>query len=100
MGPHGLVFDSCGGAGDVRQGGSHLADTMMHHSVADFKGTWRRFEIKGKTKEGALVIDDYAHHPTAIRETLKAAREKYPGKKLVVAFHPHLYSRTRDLMDE
>ena len=78
----------------------HISDAMMHHSVADFKGTWRRFEMKGKTKEGAIVIDDYAHHPTAIRETLKATREKFPDKTLVVAFHPHLYSRTRDLMEE
>ncbi|OGJ59538.1 hypothetical protein A3D11_00215 [Candidatus Peribacteria bacterium RIFCSPHIGHO2_02_FULL_49_16] len=77
-----------------------ISDAMMHHSVADFKGTWRRFEMKGKTKEGAIVIDDYAHHPTAIRETLKATREKFPDKTLVVAFHPHLYSRTRDLMEE
>ena len=77
-----------------------ISDTMIYHSVSSFQGTWRRFEIKGTTKEGALVIDDYAHHPTAIRETLKAAREKFLDKKLIVAFHPHLYSRTRDLMEE
>lgn len=67
------------------------------HSLSQFKGSWRRFEYKGKTAEGALVYDDYAHHPTAIRKTIEAAREKFPGKKIVVAFHPHLYSRTRDL---
>ncbi len=75
------------------------ADTITH-SLASFKGTWRRFEIKGTTKDGALVIDDYAHHPTAIRATLQATREKFPGKKIIVAFHPHLYTRTRDLMEE
>ncbi|MDE2079304.1 MAG: UDP-N-acetylmuramate--L-alanine ligase [Patescibacteria group bacterium] len=77
-----------------------ISDTMIYHSVAEFSGTWRRFEYKGKTAEGALVYDDYAHHPTAVKETLAAVREKFPGKKLVVAFHPHLFTRTRDLMDE
>lgn len=84
----------------VRAAFPDIPDTLIYGSVSSFKGTWRRFEIKGTTKEGALVIDDYAHHPTAIRETLKAAREKFPDKKLIVAFHPHLYSRTRDLMEE
>lgn len=77
-----------------------IPDATIKKSLADFKGTWRRFEYKGKTKEGALVYDDYAHHPTAIKKTLEAVRAKFPGKKLVVAFHPHLYTRTRDLMDE
>lgn len=76
-----------------------IPDTTINRSIREFKGTWRRFEIKGETSEGALVIDDYAHHPTAVAATLQAAREKFPNKKIVVAFHPHLYSRTRDLMD-
>lgn len=73
-------------------------------SLASFQGTWRRFEYKGKTANGAEVYDDYAHHPTAIRETLKALRAKIrevtPRGKVFVAFHPHLYSRTRDLLGE
>ena len=68
-------------------------------SLAGFHGTWRRFEYKGRSANGADVYDDYAHHPTAIRETLKALREKTSGK-VFVAFHPHLYSRTRDLFEE
>ncbi|MBI1754688.1 hypothetical protein HYR65_00190, partial [Candidatus Azambacteria bacterium] len=76
-----------------------VLEAGIDRSLALFTGTWRRFEYKGKTKEGALVYDDYAHHPTAIKETLKAVRAKFPDKKLVVAFHPHLYSRTRDLME-
>ena len=68
-------------------------------SLAAFQGTWRRFEYKGKTKNGAEVYDDYAHHPTAVRETLSALRAKTNGK-VYVAFHPHLYSRTRDLLNE
>ena len=66
---------------------------------AQFKGSWRRFEYKGETKAGAQVYDDYAHHPTAVEKTILAAREKFPDKKIVIAFHPHLYSRTRDFMD-
>jgi len=46
------------------------------------------------------VYDDYAHHPTAIQVTLKAAREEFPGKRVVVLFHPHLYSRTKVLFDD
>lgn len=69
-------------------------------SLSSFKGTWRRFEYKGRTKNGALVYDDYAHHPTAIRVTLKAAREEFPGKRVVVLFHPHLYSRTKVLFND
>lgn len=71
----------------------------LHNSLATFHGTWRRFEYKGKTRAGAEVYDDYAHHPTAIRETLKALRAKAKGR-IFIAFHPHLYSRTRDLLNE
>lgn len=77
-----------------------LSDERIDASLRAYSGTWRRFEAKGKTKEGADVFDDYAHHPTAVRATLRAAREKFKDKKIVVAFHPHLYSRTRDLMED
>lgn len=76
-----------------------LDKSDLSKSLAAFHGTWRRFEYKGKTKQGAEVYDDYAHHPTAVRLTLRALRAKAAGK-LYVAFHPHLYSRTRDLLDE
>ncbi|MBI5470577.1 UDP-N-acetylmuramate--L-alanine ligase [Candidatus Kaiserbacteria bacterium] len=68
-------------------------------SLSQFQGSWRRFEFKGETSGGALVYDDYAHHPTAVKKTIEMAHEKFPGKKIIVAFHPHLFSRTRDLMD-
>jgi len=77
-----------------------ISEQAIDQSLISFKGTWRRFEAKGITKEGALVFDDYAHHPGAVKATLSAVREKFPNKKIVVAFHPHLYSRTRDLMEE
>ncbi len=76
-----------------------ITDSIIAESLEAFQGTWRRFEYKGKTANGADVYDDYAHHPTAVKETLKALRAKTNGK-IIVAFHPHLYSRTRDLLDE
>jgi len=76
-----------------------LSDTAINASLASFRGTWRRFEYKGKTTGGADLYDDYAHHPTSIVKTIQAARERFPGKQMVVFFHPHLYSRTRDLFD-
>lgn len=76
-----------------------ITDDQIASALADFRGTWRRFEYKGKTKKGTEVYDDYAHHPTAIRVTLKALRAQVKDK-IIVAFHPHLYSRTRDLLDE
>ncbi len=76
-----------------------ITDDVIRASLAAFQGTWRRFEYKGKTAKGADVYDDYAHHPTAVRSTLEALRAKVTGK-IVVAFHPHLYSRTKDLLDE
>jgi UDP-N-acetylmuramate--alanine ligase len=73
-------------------------ESSLAASLEDFHGTWRRFEYKGKTQSGAEVYDDYAHHPTAIAATLAELKKRTTGK-LYVAFHPHLYSRTRDLFD-
>lgn len=74
--------------------------TAARQALADFTGTWRRFEYKGQARNGATVYDDYAHHPTEIKVTLRAVREKFPDKKIMVAFHPHLYSRTKQLFDD
>lgn len=65
-------------------------------ALVSFGGTWRRFEYKGATSPGALVYDDYAHHPHEILATLGGAREAFPDKKLTVIFEPHLYSRTKE----
>jgi len=78
----------------------HLQEEYTDRALMDFKGSWRRFEYKGETPGGAVVYDDYAHHPTAIQMTIEAAREIFPDKKIIVAFHPHLYSRTRSLLQE
>ena len=66
-------------------------------ALADFSGAGRRFEPHGTTPGGALVFDDYAHHPTEVRATLEAARTAAQGRRLVACFQPHLYSRTRAL---
>lgn len=68
--------------------------------LADFTGTWRRLEFHGENENGAIIYDDYAHHPSAMRYGLTAIKEKYPNKNLVVIFHPHLYSRTKDFFDQ
>ncbi|HEX3580649.1 MAG TPA: UDP-N-acetylmuramate--L-alanine ligase [Thermoanaerobaculia bacterium] len=67
--------------------------------LAKFLGVDRRFQILGEYA-GALIVDDYAHHPTEIRATLDAARSSYPARRLVALFQPHLYSRTRDFATE
>jgi UDP-N-acetylmuramate--alanine ligase len=70
----------------------------MQKALSEFKGVGRRFEIKGVTN-GVMVVDDYAHHPTEIRATLKAARDGW-SKRTIAIFQPHLYSRTRDFYKE
>lgn len=62
-------------------------------SLSNFKGAARRFEFKGE-KNGAKVIDDYAHHPTEVKATLQAAREKFSTNRIIAVFQPHQYSRT------
>ena len=68
-------------------------------ALKEFTGVVRRFETKGE-RDGVLVLDDYAHHPTEIAATLAAARQVHPGRRLVALFQPHLYSRTRDFAED
>ena len=67
-------------------------------SCATFSGVVRRFDVLGVRNE-ITVVDDYAHHPTEIEAVLGAARQAFPGRRLVVVFQPHLYSRTREFAD-
>ncbi len=69
-------------------------------SLEHFEGTWRRFEYKGLMKSGAVVYDDYGHHPTEIKATLAGARRAFPRSNIFCVFQPHLYSRTKLLMDD
>ncbi len=68
-------------------------------ALGEFKGTGRRFELRGESG-GVTVIDDYAHHPTEIRATLDAARARYPSRRIWAVWQPHTYSRTQSLFDE
>jgi len=77
----------------------NLDMNLVREAVKNFKGTSRRFEIVGERK-GAILIDDYGHHPEEIRVTLKAARERYPKKNIIVVFQPHSYSRTEALLHD
>ncbi len=72
----------------------------VRKALAEFLGTSRRFEEKGKLTNQTTLIDDYAHHPREIMATLKAARDYYPYKVIRVVFHPHTFSRTEALLDE
>ena len=67
--------------------------------LAAFRGVERRFQRLG-SERGVEVVDDYAHHPTEVAATLAAARHAFPQRRIVLAFQPHLYSRTRDLQAE
>ena len=68
-------------------------------ALAKFRGVGRRFEIKGEAA-GVVVVDDYAHHPTEIRATLQAARQRFPHRRLWAVWQPHTYSRTHALLEE
>ncbi|MFI5310055.1 MAG: UDP-N-acetylmuramate--L-alanine ligase [Gemmatimonadales bacterium] len=72
---------------------------QMAPGLAAFRGAERRFQRIGEAG-GVTVVDDYAHHPTEIRATLSAARLTFPGRRIIAAFQPHLYSRTRDFAGE
>lgn len=76
-----------------------VADEAICSAVSEFSGVGRRFEYQGSYGD-VLLIDDYGHHPTEIAATIKAARQSYPDRRLVMMFQPHRYSRTRDCFDE
>jgi UDP-N-acetylmuramate--alanine ligase len=72
---------------------------VIKSALQTVEGVQRRLEIKGE-KKGITVVDDYGHHPTEIKATLQAARECWPGKRIVVVFQPHRYTRTRALFED
>lgn len=72
---------------------------VCQQGLAGFEGVGRRFTVRGQ-HAGVMVVDDYGHHPAEVRATLAGARSGFADRRLVVAFQPHRYSRTRDLMLE
>ncbi len=91
------VRNALGALAAARALGLEMADALA--ALEQFHGVGRRFELIGEFS-GALVVDDYAHHPTEVAATLATARRGWPERRLVAIFQPHLYSRTRDFMDE
>ena len=80
-----------------------LPDEAVLKALAGFEGVGRRFQMLGEIATSAgkvMLVDDYGHHPRELAATLQAAREGWPERRLVVAFQPHRYSRTRDLFDD
>lgn len=71
---------------------------VAREALAGFRGVARRFEVKG-VSQGVTVVDDYAHHPTEIRATLRAARERFPERRVWAVWQPHTYSRTKALLE-
>ena len=72
---------------------------VIKHALENLQGVQRRMEMKGEI-HGVMVIDDYGHHPTEIKSTLKALGDCWPERRKVVVFQPHRYSRTLALFDE
>jgi UDP-N-acetylmuramate--alanine ligase len=80
-----------------------IADDAVCRALKDFSGIDRRLQIMGNvtTAHGPVTfVDDYGHHPTEVAATIAAARDAWPGRRLVVAFQPHRYSRTQALLDD
>jgi UDP-N-acetylmuramate--alanine ligase len=81
-----------------------VADAAISAALAEFRGVGRRFQRYGELSlpQGGSVtlIDDYGHHPVEMRATLAAARGAFPGRRLLLAFQPHRYTRTRDCFDD
>ena len=82
----------------------NVTDAAVVRALADFRGVGRRFQSHGDlpAQSGGTfrLIDDYGHHPVEMAATLSAARGAYPGRRLVLAFQPHRYSRTRDCFED
>ena len=82
----------------------NVPDVAVQKALSEFKGVGRRFQSYGdlKTKDGGVftVIEDYGHHPVEMAATLAAARGAFPGRRLVLAFQPHRYTRTRDCFED
>jgi UDP-N-acetylmuramate--alanine ligase len=80
-----------------------IDDAAIQRALAGFQGIDRRLQVLGDVDAAfgrATVVDDYGHHPTEIAATLDAARQAWPGRRIVLVFEPHRYTRTRDLLDE
>ena len=92
-----MLANALGAVAAALEVGVPFADIAA--AVAAFTGVARRFERKGE-RDGVIVVDDYAHHPTEVAATLQAARQSFPESRIVVVFQPHLFSRTQAFAHE
>ncbi|MDR0970911.1 MAG: UDP-N-acetylmuramate--L-alanine ligase [Bacteroidales bacterium] len=108
--PNKIYYDIClnyGGVHNVENAVLSIAISLycgvsedeMRRAVESFNGVKRRFDVQIKRKD-FIFIDDYAHHPNEIRVCVNSLRMLYPNKKITGVFQPHLFSRTRDFMDD
>jgi UDP-N-acetylmuramate--alanine ligase len=80
-----------------------VSETAIQRALANFQGIDRRLQQNGEVQTAAgrvTLLDDYGHHPTELAATLEAIRQGWPQRRIVLAFQPHRYSRTRDLLDD
>jgi len=80
-----------------------VGDAAIQRALEGFQGIDRRLQVLGEVEASfgrVTLVDDYGHHPTEIAATLEAARQAWPGRRIVVVFEPHRYTRTRDLLDD
>jgi UDP-N-acetylmuramate--alanine ligase len=95
------VLNACAAAAVGVQLG--VSESAIARALKQFKGVGRRFNLRGELTLDAgsvLFVDDYGHHPRELKAVIDAARGGWPDRRLVVAFQPHRYSRTRDLMED
>ncbi|MEO8407215.1 MAG: UDP-N-acetylmuramate--L-alanine ligase [Oxalobacteraceae bacterium] len=101
------IQNACAAVAVARELG--VADSATQKALMEFNGVGRRFtrygeialaDIDGKSGGSFVLVDDYGHHPTEMAATLAAARGAYPGRRLVLAFQPHRFTRTRDLFED
>jgi UDP-N-acetylmuramate--alanine ligase len=101
------VQNACAAIAIARELG--IADTATQKALREFNGVGRRFTrygdiaipaADGRTAGKFALVDDYGHHPVETAATIAAARGAYPGRRLVLAFQPHRYTRTRDLFED
>jgi UDP-N-acetylmuramate--alanine ligase len=77
-----------------------IRDDAIQKALREFRGVGRRFQNYGTIDGTFTLIDDYGHHPAEMAATLEAARGAFPGRRIVLAFQPHRYTRTRDLFED
>ena len=77
-----------------------VKDQFIRKALKEFRGVGRRFQNYGEVDGRFILIDDYGHHPAEMAATIEAARGAFPGRRIVLAFQPHRYTRTRDLFED